>query len=426
MTNNIITFNFNAHTVRTQSINGNAWFCLPDACAALGLSNSRKSKTQLVAKGVTESYTPTNGGKQAVTFINEPNLYRLIFRSNKPQAQAFADWVYDEVLPSIRKTGTYSVATDKPVTVAEHQRALPSDAEIKKFLTECRLFCYVDLTELTSGQTAPIELADFFMPRLWGTRSPNILNKARGLVTSVESPAYSFLGGLTERLEKMKELISYTFKGNPVRTTVRDDCPWFVAADVAKALEYTDATHALRYLDADERATLPIKEGRELNIINESGLYSLVLRSRKPEAKAFKKFVTSEVLPSIRKTGAYTVAAPDKPVTVSEHTRSLPSGKREIVLSEKAKAEIGGIVKACLGTSKAGTPLGADAFKQLVKEAVAEFFFEQAAEDGENHPSGRPFANWAVTAVHSVGAMQSEYHALRDKMQQAQNLLAAK
>lgn len=116
----------------------------------------------------------------------------------------------------------------------------------------------------------------------------------------------------------------------------------------------------------------------------------------------------------------------DKPVLVSEHTRALPSGKREIVLSEKAKAEIGGIVKACLGTSKAGTPLGADAFKQLVKEAVAEFFFEQAAEDGENHPSGRPFANWAVTAVHSVGAMQSEYHALRDKMKQAQNLLAAK
>lgn len=144
----------------------------------------------------------------------------------------------------------------------------------------------------------------------------------------------------------MKELISYTFRKTPVRMTVRDDCPWFVAADVAKALEYSDATHALRYLDADERATLPIKEGRELNIINESGLYSLILRSRKPEAKAFKKFVTSEVLPSIRRTGTYSVA--DKPVTVSEHTRALPSGKKEIVLSEKAKQEIGGIVKAVI------------------------------------------------------------------------------
>ncbi len=110
MTNEIITFNFNNNPVRTQKIDGAAWFCLKDACAALGLSNSRKTKTQLTAKGVTESYTPTNGGKQEVTFINEPNLYRLIFRSNKPQAQAFADWVYEEVLPSIRKTGCYNSA----------------------------------------------------------------------------------------------------------------------------------------------------------------------------------------------------------------------------------------------------------------------------------------------------------------------------
>ena len=108
MKNEIITFNFNNNPVRTQKIDGAAWFCLKDACAALGLSNSRKTKTQLTAKGVTESYTPTNGGEQEVTFINEPNLYRLIFRSNKPQAQAFADWVYEEVLPSIRKTGSYN------------------------------------------------------------------------------------------------------------------------------------------------------------------------------------------------------------------------------------------------------------------------------------------------------------------------------
>lgn len=126
MTNNIITFNFNNNAVRTQSIDGNAWFCLPDACAALGIKNGRDTQARLNIKGVGKTDTLTNGGKQAITFINEPNLYRLIFRSNKPQAQAFADWVYDEVLPSIRKTGTYSVATDKPVTVAEHQRALPS------------------------------------------------------------------------------------------------------------------------------------------------------------------------------------------------------------------------------------------------------------------------------------------------------------
>jgi prophage antirepressor-like protein len=124
MTNEIITFNFKNNSVRTQAIDGNAWFCLVDACSALGLSNSRKTKTQLQQAGVTKSYVSHASGSKSVTFINEPNLYRLIFRSNKPQAQAFADWVYEEVLPSIRKTGAY--IADKPVTVSEHTRSLPS------------------------------------------------------------------------------------------------------------------------------------------------------------------------------------------------------------------------------------------------------------------------------------------------------------
>lgn len=107
MNTEIVEFNFNSSPVRAQTINNEAYFCLADACEALGLSNSRKTKTQLNEKGVTKSYILTNGGKQEITFINEPNLYRLIFRSNKPQAQMFADWVYEEVLPAIRRTGCY-------------------------------------------------------------------------------------------------------------------------------------------------------------------------------------------------------------------------------------------------------------------------------------------------------------------------------
>ena len=126
MSNEIITFNFNNNAVRTQSINGAAWFSLKDACAALGICSGRDSKTRLNENGVGKTdIIDKMGRRQEITIINEPNLYRLIFRSNKPQAQAFADWVYEEVLPSIRRTGAYSVA-DKPVTVSEHQRALPS------------------------------------------------------------------------------------------------------------------------------------------------------------------------------------------------------------------------------------------------------------------------------------------------------------
>lgn len=93
-----------------------------------------------------------------------------------------------------------------------------------------------------------------------------------------------------------------------VRTTVIDGEPWFVAADVCRALDLGNPTRALDRLDNDERTLISIKgasNGKPVNGVNEPGLYSLVLGSRKPEAKAFKRWITHEVLPTIRKTGGY-------------------------------------------------------------------------------------------------------------------------
>lgn len=84
---------------------------------------------------------------------------------------------------------------------------------------------------------------------------------------------------------------------------------WFVAADVCSALEVQNVTQAVSRLDEDERSMFNIGRQGEASIINESGLYSLILGSRKPEAKKFKKWVTSEVLPTIRKTGRYETPA---------------------------------------------------------------------------------------------------------------------
>lgn len=111
MSNEIITFNFNNNAVRTKTIDGNAWFCLADCAKALGIRNAATS-VKMSEAGVGKTYISHESGKKQITIINEPNLYRLIFRSNKPQAQAFADWVYDEVLPSIRRTGSYSADAD--------------------------------------------------------------------------------------------------------------------------------------------------------------------------------------------------------------------------------------------------------------------------------------------------------------------------
>lgn len=92
-----------------------------------------------------------------------------------------------------------------------------------------------------------------------------------------------------------------------VRVTMIDNEPWFVAADVCKALEIEPT--ATRRLDDDEKNTLRLTQGTSGNpnvtVVNESGLYSLVLGSRKPEAKSFKRWVTHDVIPTIRKHGVY-------------------------------------------------------------------------------------------------------------------------
>ncbi|WP_392738939.1 Bro-N domain-containing protein [Serratia ureilytica] len=103
-----IAFSFHeAHDVRIQLIDGEPWFCLKDVCDILSVAVASPSRFQMDMKGVTKNVIPTDGGKQQLTFVNEPNLYRVIFRSNKPEAKQFQDWVFNEVLPTIRKTGRY-------------------------------------------------------------------------------------------------------------------------------------------------------------------------------------------------------------------------------------------------------------------------------------------------------------------------------
>ena len=105
------TFNFKDLPVRVISDpRGEFWFCGTDVCAILGYTNSRKAlQDHCKQGGVTKRYTPTKSADQEMTFINEPNLYRLIIKSRKPEAEPFEAWVFEEVLPQIRKTGKYQL-----------------------------------------------------------------------------------------------------------------------------------------------------------------------------------------------------------------------------------------------------------------------------------------------------------------------------
>lgn len=109
MENGITIFNDERFgEIRTAGTADNPMFCLADICRVLDL-RTQDVKKRLDEKGVDSINTLTNGGEQMMLFVNEKNLYKVIMRSDKPQAEPFQDWVCGEVLPSIRKTGSYSI-----------------------------------------------------------------------------------------------------------------------------------------------------------------------------------------------------------------------------------------------------------------------------------------------------------------------------
>ncbi|MFW0120317.1 BRO family protein [Rothia sp. P5764] len=114
------TFNFNGLALRALLLDGEPWFVLSDLVKALGLTSTTRVAERLREKGVSKTHTLTAGGRQEVTIIDEGNLYRVIMRSNSPAAEPFESWVTDEVLPAIRKTGSY----DAPKTLEERSLAL--------------------------------------------------------------------------------------------------------------------------------------------------------------------------------------------------------------------------------------------------------------------------------------------------------------
>lgn len=123
----------------------------------------------------------------------------------------------------------------------------------------------------------------------------------------------------------MADITPFNFGTHAVRVISRDNQPWFVANDVCNALGYSNPRDAIaKHLDDDEKGVAnsdTLGGNQQLTIISESGLYALVLRSRKPEARKFAKWMTSEVLPSIRQTGCY--GSPQRDVHLVEHAHQL-------------------------------------------------------------------------------------------------------
>jgi len=155
----------------------------------------------------------------------------------------------------------------------------------------------------------------------------------------------------------MSNIIPFSYQEKEIRIIEdQDGNPWWVAKDVCEILDLADANKAVKNLDDDERGTTKVRTPggeQSMIIINESGLYTLILRSNKPEAKPFRKWVTSEVLPSIRKTGSYSMPdhEPETLVPVSKEFKAAVAiakaaglkGNQATLCANKAVKRITGV-----------------------------------------------------------------------------------
>lgn len=162
-----------------------------------------------------------------------------------------------------------------------------------------------------------------------------------------------------------------------IRTVTIDNEPMFCLSDVCKALEIKNATDVAKRLDADEvtRFNLGGKSG-DANFINESGLYAVILRSDKPNAKRFRKWVTSEVLPAIRKTGSY--QKPMSPVEmmriqlgmIDDHEGRIADLEQNMTIDYGQQMSLGDIVNRVVIDALGGKD--SNAYHEIGRKVFAE------------------------------------------------------
>ena len=142
-----------------------------------------------------------------------------------------------------------------------------------------------------------------------------------------------------------EQIAIFSYIGQDVRTVTVDGQPWWVATDVATILGYRNAPDALRHVDEDDKGVAKLRTlggAQDLRTINEAGLYSLVLRSNRPEAREFKRWITHTVLPEIRQTGVYSLipTKPAEPELPTDFLSALKALVAEVEQTTELRAEL--------------------------------------------------------------------------------------
>ena len=178
-----------------------------------------------------------------------------------------------------------------------------------------------------------------------------------------------------------------------VRTVMQNGEPWFVGKDVCNILGYSNSRDALiKHVDEDDKwvsQNATFESPRGLTVINESGLYSLILRSKLPEAKQFKRWVTHEVLPQIRKTGTYGAMVPQSlPEALRAYANEVEEHNKAKALIEAQKPKV--LFADAVSTSHTSILIGdlAKLLKQNGYETGQKRLFEQLRQEGYLIKSG--------------------------------------
>lgn len=201
----------------------------------------------------------------------------------------------------------------------------------------------------------------------------------------------------------MIELQSFTYQTNEVRTVQRNGEPWFVLRDVCEVLCIGSPHKVYERLDEDEkgRSQIPTPGGlQEMSVINESGLYAVILRSDKPEAKPFRKWVTTEVLPSIRKNGGY--IAQQETLSPEELMAKALMVAQQTIADREARIQAQAAEISALTVDKQIMQPKAEYFDDLVDRNLLTNFTEAAKQIG-------------VKRKALIGFMVDHGHLYRDK-----------
>lgn len=213
----------------------------------------------------------------------------------------------------------------------------------------------------------------------------------------------------------MSHLIPFNFDDSLVRSTLMNDQPWFVASDIAKVLEYRDAHNMARILDEDEKGTHIMRTrggDQEMTIINQSGLFHAILKSRKPEARRFRKWVTGELLPTLYRDGGYSLAdrAQQQRLEANKHitqhqeaaVRLIDKIRREH-RPEVREALHAAMVHNCTAGNMPAPPLEALGGPDLVEKSRIDAFWAAVTDlmaKGEELNHSRDPARLAISLPH--------------------------